>query len=257
MMPSFRAARGQRLLKRTAALRRELARADLSRSDKAVLLSQHAVRLLRLEPRVTVGRLIFFELTTPPKIMRGLRDLVVRRAHEGDIAEVAQVEPTPPALVRERLQRGDLCYVGQLGGRVLCHAWFYRGEKPFAEDQGPYAAWDLAEGTYWSYAAAASAESRASGVFVKVFQTALAALFQEHGAERVQCTVRFANEGSLLMHERLGFRRLGAITAVTLPLLKWLRFDGMSQVQHWLVPRSQDLALPVPPVDLPESRGSA
>ena len=134
---------------------------------------------------------------------------------------------------------------------------FHAGPRPFDEDRPQYAEWDLPPGAFWSYDAAANAESRASGVFVKVFQTALVSLFREHGAERVMCSVRLANEGSILLHERLGFRRLGVMTAISLPWLKWLRFDAPPVSQQWVVPFRGEVRLPMPPVPPPTSLGLA
>ena len=39
-------------------------------------------------------------------------------------------------LLRRRMDRGDLLYVGQLGGSLLCHSWFHRGPRPFAPFPG-------------------------------------------------------------------------------------------------------------------------
>ncbi|MCS6913819.1 MAG: hypothetical protein RMK29_01550 [Myxococcales bacterium] len=242
---------------RAAALVAELQRPDRTPGDKAVLLAQRLLWRCGLSEHVRVGRIVLFELRSPPRIMRGLRDLVVRRAHQGDVADISAVDGAPEDLIRERFDRGDLCFVGQIEGRVLCHAWFHPGPQPFEEDRPTYCAWQLDERTFWSYDAASSTQSRASGVFVKVFQTALVSLFCDHGAERVQCSVRLANEGSMIMHERLGFRRLGMMTAVSLPQLKWLRFDGPAAARQWLVLFNRDLHLPVPPVEPPAPLGVA
>jgi hypothetical protein len=235
----------------------ELRRADRSRGDKVVLLAQRLLWSARLSDQVKIGRIVFFELRTPPRVFRGLRDLLVRQANRGDIAAICAVDGAPEDLVRQRLDRGDLCFVGQLEGRVLCHTWFHGGPQPFEEDRQLYADWAIPEGTYWSYDAAANAESRASGVFVKVFQTALGTLFREHGAQRVQCYVRLANESSLVLHERLGFRRVGVMTGVALPWVRWLRFDAPPVSQQWLVPYRGELRLPVPAVPPPASLGLA
>lgn len=243
---------------RARRLAQDLRRPDRSTSDKAVLLGQRVLWGAGLSERIRIGRIVFFELRTPPRVFRGMRDLLVRQASRADIAAICAVDGAPEDLVRQRLDRGDLCYVGQLEGRVLCHAWFHRGPSPFEEDRPLYADWMLPPGTYWSFDAAANAESRASGVFVKVFQTALGALFREHGADRVQCYVRLANEQSLALHDRLGFSRVGVMTAVALPGIKWLRFDAPPLSQQWLVPFRGELHLPVPPLpELTPGRGAA
>jgi hypothetical protein len=60
------------------------------------------------------------------------------------------------------------------------------------------------------------------------------------------------------MHDRLGFRRIGTVTSVGLPWLKWVRFDGPSgTARQWIVPFSGELRLPIPPVPPPASLGIA
>ena len=207
-------------------LLQQLRRADFSPADKLVLFTQRALSGVGLDEHITVARQLAYELLTPPKVMRGLRDLVVRQGDMGDLDGLCAVEKTDPLRVRERFDRGDVVFIGQLGGQLLCHVWFHRGPHPFDEDQRIYASWELTHENFWSYAAAATQEAKASGVFVKVFQTALQDLFLNQGAQRVQCLVRHTNDRSVLLHERLGFRRVGTITGVLVPGLKWLHWDG-------------------------------
>ena len=76
-------------------------------------------------------------------------------------------------------------------------------------------------------------------------------------ADDDDCYVRLANESSLTMHDRLGFRRIGVMTAVALPWLRWLRFDAPPVSQQWVVPFRGELRLPMPPVPPPASLGLA
>lgn len=230
------------------ALEAVLQREDLSRSDKAVLLLGRALARAHLQPRVFLGRQVFYQLDRPPAITRGLRDLIVRPGNLQDLPALCAIEDTPAALVRARLDRGDLVFVGQLGGDLLCHTWFHGGPAPFAEDAGAWARWRLGADDFWSYAAAATTEARSSGVFVKVFQTALCALFREHGAARVVCMVRRVNRPSVLLHERLGFVRQGVLTTLALPGIKALRYVDATQTRLWIARREGGLTLPVPPL---------
>lgn len=210
-------------------LQAELGQGDLSLSDRGLVVAQRAVNALGLGGRVALSRHVVFELREAPPLtrsLRGLRDLVVRRGDLSDLEALQAVDGREPALLRRRFSDGDLAFVGQTGGRVLCHVFFHRGPRPFEEDLGRTVALPLERDTFWSYDAAADRESRASGVFIKVFQAALQSLFREQGAERVLCMVQHTNQPSLRMHEHLGFRRLGTLTALALPLGKLLRWEA-------------------------------
>lgn len=225
----------------------ELRRSDLSPADKAVTVAQRAIGIAHLEPRLQLVRTIAFETDTPPKILRGLRDLVVRAGTPDDLAGLVRVEGTPTDLVHTRFARGDSVWIGLLGGEILCHTWFHAGPAPFDEDASYAASWALDERTWWSYAAAATPEAQASGVFVKVFQTALNALFGERGARRVQCFVRYNNARSAQLHERLGFRRLGVMTTFAAHPFRLLRWTGAAGSRHFVVRAGERVVLPIPP----------
>lgn len=226
---------------------RDLVRDDLPPGERALRLADRLVRTAHLDPRFTVGRRLVFELTTPPPPFRGLRDLVVRRAGPADADALGTVDGTPFALVRERLDRGDHAWVGQLGDRVLAKTWFQRGPAPFDESYVVGVSWALTPTTFWSYNGAATPEARATGVFVKLFAHALRELFEAHGAQRVIGWIRDTNQPSIALHERMGWKRLGALVTVALPAVKWLRWEGVGGPRQWLVPRSRPLALSIPP----------
>lgn len=241
------------LRERVREIQHDLQRTDLSSGDKAVMAARRVLGACHLDQHVWVGRQVFFELREPPKIMRGLRDLVVRRGHPGEIDALHRIDGDPPSLIRQRFLRGDLLFVGQLDGELLCQTWFHRGPQAFDEDTLRWATWDLEQGTFWSYAAAANQLARTSGVFVKVFQTALCSLFNEAGTRRVVCMVKHLNDASMTMHERLGFRRIGIMTHALVPGLKWLRWDDEQEHESWLGLAGAELILPVPPLPPPFS----
>lgn len=208
-----------------ATLRRHWRRDDLSAPDKAALLCATALASLGVDGLLSIGRHHLYEIDRPPPVPRGLRDLVVRAASAADAPALAAVSGNPPALVRARFRRGDLAFAGESQGRLLAHAFFHRGPAPFCEDEARIAPVALAPGTVWSYDAAAVADARATGVFVKVFTTALAEVFAQDHA-RVQSRVATANTRSILLHERLGFRRLGTLLAIATPWSRLLRWEG-------------------------------
>ncbi len=247
-----------RLSQRGNRLVTHLRQQDLSASDKAVVLARSLLRVSRLSRMVLVGRHVFFCLNAPPKVFRGLRDVVVRRAHAEDLEALCSVETSDPALLRSRFDRGDPCYVGLVGHKLICHVWFHRGPSPFHEDDRLMASWGLAPDTFWSYAAATSPESRSSGIFVKVFQEALGELFHEQRAAQVLCLVRHDNVGSLLLHERLGFCRLGTLTSMGLigrgpRILIW---RGTASGRRRLFARFgvKPLEVPMPPAERGHTR---
>jgi hypothetical protein len=219
-----------------------------SAADRAFRVTDRIVSALSLSSRIHVNRRIGYELTSPPAILRGFRDLVVRPGGVEDAASMHAIDGTSVSLVHERLARGDEVFLGALEGRVLCQSWFHRGPTPFTEHRPTYPSWRLAHDTYWSYGASTAPEVRTSGVFVKVFQHALNVLFTDRGAGRIQCFVRHTNQNALLLHERLGFRRLGTITVIAAARMKWLWWVGPRGARHWIVPRHRELVLPMPPV---------
>jgi RimJ/RimL family protein N-acetyltransferase len=94
-------------------------------------------------------------------------------------------------------------------------------------------------------------EARSSGLFIKVFQTALRSLFLDSGAARVLCGVKTTNLASVAMHERLGFRRVATLEAVLVPGLRWLRWSGEGGARHWVRPRSSPPLVAIPQVTRP------
>lgn len=231
---------------RLTTLRKLLGDPHLARDEKALSL---ASALLRRSEHLGLTRQTFFELTAPPAVFRGLRDLIVRRGTDADVAAIAAVRGCPEATVRRRLAAGDHVFVGDLEGRVLAHIWLHAGPSPFREDEGHLARWQLAKDTLWSFDAATSEEARASGVFVKVFQTALREALTTLGAARVQSMANVLNHGSIAMHERLGFQRLGTLTVARLGPIAALRWDGDAPPRtRTMLRRSGRFALRVPPV---------
>jgi len=235
-------------------LRSELRRTDLSRLDRAVRISETALKTMSLWPRVAIGREALYELTAPPAVFRGLRDLSVRRATLDDLDGIAAMmpeDPTDPALIRSRFGAGDAVFVGELDGRLLAHSWFHPGPAPFDEDIQLYGSFAIDDRAWWSYHAAAVAEARSSGLFIKVFQTALRSLFLDSGATRVLCGVKTTNLASVAMHERLGFRRVATLEAMLVPGLRWLRWSGPEGARHWVRRRSSPPVLSCPPIAQP------
>src|SRR6185295_8692470 len=181
--------------------REEWARADLDRKTRTLRVAELALVATHLAPAIAVVHERFYELTKAPPQFRGLRDLTVRMAGPADAATLATLDTTRPEIDR-RFARGDLVYVGELEGRLLAQSWFHRGPEPFDEDAALLARFALADDTFWSFAAYALPEARLSGVFVKVFQTALREIMTVHGAARVRCRVKATNTRSITLHER-------------------------------------------------------
>lgn len=240
--------------RKLARLRSELRRTDLSPRDRAVRISETALKTSSLWPWVSVGREVLYELMAPPAAFRGFRDLSVRRGTLEDVDGMAAMvpdDPTDPALIRSRLVGGDAVFVGELDGRPLAHSWFHPGPTPFDEDCQLYGSFAVEDGAWWSYHAVAVAEARSSGLFIKVFQTALRSLFLDSGATRVLCGVKTTNLASVAMHERMGFRRLGTLEAFLVPGLRWLRWSSGEGARHWVRRRSSPPLLSFPPVTKP------
>ena len=214
------------ILHKLARLRSELARRDLPFPDQAINVVEMSLKAMHLWPKVLVGREVFYELRCPPPEFRGLRDLTARRGTPADADAICAVDATDPALVAGRFAQGDLVFLGELDGRILAHVWFHRGPTPFVEDEPEYPSWDVPAASYWSYHAISVPEARASGVFVKVFQLGLRALFLEHGADLVRCRVKSTNLASIALHERMGFRRLGTLSVFSIAGLCGLHWDG-------------------------------
>ena len=230
-------------------------REDLTTGDKAAVFIANAISAAHLFPHVEIIRAAIYELTAPPRsALRGLRDLQVRQGTPDDLPRLVglgEEGDNQRDELERRFARGDLCYLGLRGDRVLCQSWFHRGPRPFEEDSPRLALWNLDAQSYWSYAALAAIEARASGIFVKVFHTALTELFKLHGARRVICRVRADNQPSRLLHDRMGFHRLGTLTALLTPVGRVLRYRGAGGAAQWLVPTGGLLSLPMPPTPPP------
>ena len=223
--------RAQVKAKRTSqrGLRTQIAEALASDDNSPVSRSAHfartALERLGLNEHLAIRVSKVYELSAPPKVIRGFRDLVVRRATLDDVAGLASVDDTPPALIVERLLKGDIGYVGELNQAILSHTWLHKGDA-FTEDAQFLARWRLAPGTVWSFNAAASPEARSSGLFVKVFVEALRSAFEHDGANRVQCLIRSTHASSIGLHEKLGFRRLGRVLSLRTPWLHVAHWEG-------------------------------
>lgn len=228
-------------------LRDELARPDLDRTGRALHVADLSLWAARLSPAIAVGHERFYELTSAPKQFRGLRDLRVRLAGPGDAAALTALDATPPRLVAERFARGNLAYIGELDGRILAHSWFHRGPAPFDEDAPMFPRWDVPADAYWSYHAYTLPEARTSGVFVKLFQTALRELMLDRGAARVRCRVKVANAASVMLHERFGFEQLGTLIALVVPGARLLSWQGGGRVRSWVERRTSASVMALPP----------
>jgi hypothetical protein len=229
-------------------LRAELARTDRSVADKALLVTQRILDRTGLEPRVTVSRRVIVETRSPPNPFRGMRDLLVRRGSARDVDALSTIDDTDPQLVRDRLARGELAYVGEVDGEVLCHTWFHAGPAPFDEDRASCTGWALDDATYWSFNGASRADARTSGVFVKLFQEALRDVFEGHGAKRVQGFILDRNRQSIVMHERMGFTILGTLFTAAVGPLKWLRWTSGGKSRQWVLARNDQQPLAFPPL---------
>jgi hypothetical protein len=227
--------------------REELARTDIDGTARALHIAELSLKATGVSRTIAVGHERLFELTVAPKQFRGLRDLTVRVAGPADLPALAALAETPPALIRNRFACGDLAYVGELDGRMLVHTWFHRGPEPFGEDVPMFPRWALAADTFWSYHAFTLPEARTSGVFVKVFQTALHDLLTVHGAARVRCLVKASNAASTKLHERTGFRLLGSVISFGVAGARLLSWRGDGGPRRWLQRRDGSSVLTLPP----------
>jgi GNAT superfamily N-acetyltransferase len=228
-------------------LRSELARDDIDRTTRALRVAELSLVSARLSSVIAVGHERFYELTTAPRQFRGLRDLEVRIAGPADAAALSAMDDTPTWRFTERFARGDLAYIGELDGRVLAQSWFHRGPAPFDEDAPVLPRWDVPADAFWSYHAYTLPEARTSGVFVKLFQTALRDLLLERGAVRVRCRVKAANAPSVALHERLGFVVIGTLSALSVPGARLLSWHGAGVARRWIERRSEAIVMALPP----------
>jgi hypothetical protein len=223
----------------------DVLKGDAPAKEKLFLLARSGSKSLHLAPALSVERCVVVEAQQPPKMTRGLSDLVIRRAEEADIPAVAALDSRPPALFRKRLARGDFVYLGQLDGKTVCHTCYHQGPTPFEEERRTLALWALEDAsTFWSYDAWAPVELRTAGVVAKLFVKSLNELFNAHGARRVRGFIHDWNKPSRILHERMGFTTLGTVTAVGLAGMKWVRWESGGHARRWVVPRNSDFALP-------------
>jgi GNAT superfamily N-acetyltransferase len=227
--------------------RAELARDDIDRTSRALRVAEMSLAAARLSPVISVGHERFYELTCAPKQFRGLRDLVVRPASADDAPQLSALDDTPGWRFTERFARGDIAYVGALDGKILAQSWFHRGPAPFDEDVPHFPRWEVPADAYWSYHAYTLPEARATGVFVKLFQTALRELLVDRGGARVRCRVKIANAPSVALHERLGFTALGELVAVSIPGARLLAWQSGTSARRWIERRDASSVMAFPP----------
>lgn len=194
--------------------------------EKSVAIAERALHFGGLDGALGVDLNHVLELTTAPRPFRGLRDLVVRTTTPEDGPQVMRIGELTPAFLAKRVERRDRCWVGESQGALLAMVWLHRGPSPFCEDADRLACFSVGNDTLWSYHAVAVPEARQSGVFVKVFQTALVDALQQPGITRVRCRIKYSNVASLKLHEALGFRRLGVLQSARMPLGRVLRWRG-------------------------------
>jgi hypothetical protein len=240
----------------------ELRRKGNPPSDKLLRIVQRGIWSLKLPPHVNLGQRVVVELDVPPRPPKGMRDLLVRPAEPRDVPGLSAVVGADPALFRERLERGDLGYVGELVAptgpgasragaaptthEIVCYTWFHRGPTPFDEERTLFASLGLDAWTFWSYDAMTREDVRSSGTFAKVFAVGLRELFGVHGARRVLGYIDHINDASLQVHWRFGFKPIGRVTSVAVPGFKWLLWEGNGMKRHRLLLRDSDFALHFP-----------
>jgi GNAT superfamily N-acetyltransferase len=228
-------------------LRDQLERSDLDPTSRALHIAERTLISTGLSPVVSISHERFYQLTAAPRQFRGLRDLRIRLGTPDDAAAMTALDGTPGWRIAERFVRGDLAYIGEHDGRLLAQSWFHRGPEPFDEDLPLLPRWDVPADAFWSYNAYTLPEARASGVFVKLFQTALRDLMVERGATRVRCRVKSANAASRSLHERFGFAQLGTLIALSVPGARLLSWDGSGRTRRWIEPRDTGSVMAFPP----------
>jgi hypothetical protein len=238
---------GDRFRRKLERLRDQLGRDDIDAASRALHIAERSLRAARLWPTVTLSHERFYELTAAPRQFRGLRDLRIRLGVHDDAAAIAALDGTPGWRIAERFARGDLVYVGEHDSRLLAQSWFHRGPDPFDEDCPLLPRWDVPADAFWSYNAFTVPEARASGVFVKLFQTALRELIVDRGAARVRCRVKAANAASISLHERFGFAPLGTLVALSVPGARVLSWEGSGRTRRWIEPRETTAVMALPP----------
>jgi hypothetical protein len=233
------------LRKRARSLAEHLLRLDVPGVDKAFVIAQRSLVTLGLGERMAVTRRDVWQLeTAPPAGPAG--ELVVRTAAARDLDGVCAVIETPLALVHERLRNGDWVYVGLLDGIVVCHLWFHRGPRPFTEDEHTLARWALPASTVWCFGHGATPVGRDTSLRETLYRTALRDAFTLHGAAAVQTATSSANSASRLLHESLGFRRLGHLMGFATPWLRTVIWQGETTRTYVLGPQS-GVAVSFPP----------
>ncbi len=230
--------------KRLETLRAQFTRPDISPADKAGFVAHRPLQISRAWPTFRLPRHALLELSEAPRAFRGRRDLVIRRGDPTDARALCTLNGSTVREVLTRFERGDLVFIGELDGRLLCHAWFHPGPAPFPDDEAP---WALEAGTFWSFDREADPEVAGSGVFPQVYQTGLRTLFANHGARRVWSAVCPAHAEAMRLHERLGFRRIGTITSFVVARWSLVRWSGRGMTAHWFARRGVGpvVALPV------------
>jgi hypothetical protein len=154
---------------------------------------------------------VLISTRSPRLVTRAYKDYLIRPATMDDINNLNTVDIVP-SKARERLARGDTCFIVEKAGRVVAISWGAKG-KMWVRYGGQVV--DTGEDGFFLYGVYVIPEERMKGLIGPLFKLQ----FEHFGRDNrnhALGAVDIFNKPSIMLHRRMGFDIVGETYCITL-----------------------------------------
>ncbi len=163
---------------------------------------------------ISLSRIQSYVLTPEYRLQVPLApQAVIRSIQQGEEALVQEVWPVKDSDIKARLNRGDLCYIGLLKGKVAHFSWVQREGTHVVTEAGRR--FRILNGDIWIYHCRTADFAKGFGLY----PSTLAAIAAEHfsnGSRRIWIYTSSGNIASQRGVTKAGFRYAGTLKALRL-----------------------------------------
>jgi hypothetical protein len=139
------------------------------------------------------------------------RAFVVRRAQKEDLPALQEYSGSPE-LVRDRLRRGDACFVTLVNDQISAAVWLAPGPNWYDEDWKELRCFfSVPAGVAWSYDGRGAKLGAWGGLMARLGHFA-----DELGVAVIYTIIDYNNRPSIDGHRSLGYQRIGLISCIKL-----------------------------------------
>lgn len=177
----------------------------------------------------------------PKLVTRAYRDYIIRPAGMDDINNLLTVDISADK-ARERLERGDTCFIVEKAGQVVAISWGAKG-RMWIRYGGQVV--DTGEDGFFLYGVYILPEERMKGFIGPLFEMQFVH-YGHDGRDFALGAVDIFNKPSLSLHRRMGFDLVGETYCITLMGVSccyYKKWPGKSPKLHFFFKR--------PPENLP------